>query len=100
MIGRMASAGATFGHSGAGPGSVSAVGDTVPHPLVDGPAELANDYRQWREAFQAHTGRPLAFTVLDINWPRPKLDAKPAGDGGSLTPPPLAFSLSSTSINF
>jgi hypothetical protein len=47
------------------------IGDTVPIPSLTDQPNWQNDYRQWREAFQAHTGRPLAFTVLDINWPRP-----------------------------
>jgi hypothetical protein len=46
------------------------IGDTVPIPSLTDQPDWQNDYRQWLQAFRTHTGRPLAFTVLDINWPR------------------------------
>ena len=47
------------------------IGDTLPIPSVTDQPQWQNDYRQWLAAFQHRVGRPIGFTVLDINWGRP-----------------------------
>ncbi|WP_298281299.1 hypothetical protein [uncultured Bradyrhizobium sp.] len=47
------------------------VGESVPIPSLTNEPHWQDDYRAWRSAFKAATGRPIAFAAIDIDWYRP-----------------------------
>ncbi len=44
------------------------IGDGEPFPAITNQPTWKDDYRHWIAAFHAKTGKPLAFTDVDINW--------------------------------
>lgn len=44
------------------------IGDGEPLPVITSQPNWQSDYRRWLTAFQAKTGKSLAFTDIDINW--------------------------------
>lgn len=44
------------------------IGDGEPLPVITAQPDWQNDYKEWLRLFRMKTGKPLSYTVIDINW--------------------------------
>jgi hypothetical protein len=44
------------------------IGDIEPLPVITAQPNWQNEYREWLQTFKAIVGKPLSYTMIDINW--------------------------------
>lgn len=44
------------------------IGDVEPLPVITAQPNWQNDYREWLQTFKGTVGKPLSYTIIDVNW--------------------------------